>query len=344
MYRTTFFLLASLLLFPGAPALTAAAPPAPALEAGQVFSAKDTLDCGQESAPDAAACLEKLKWKCAPFQVTCQPPGNGRGDWLIRFPSPAPVGDEVNDLVAMEWNQARGADGQPIKAPAVVVVHESGRGMTAGRAIARGLCNRGFHAFLLHLPGYGERTSTITGDMTKALPAMRQAVDDVRRAHDAVAVLPFVDATDIAVQGTSMGGFVVATVSGLDHGYDRYFILLAGGNIADVILHGKVDAAKMHARLAEAGVDDDEVRRVTSIIEPLRLAHRVDPARTWLFSGKFDEVVPPASSAAFAKAAGLGLEHHYILPVGHYTAALLLPILLPRMSELMVAKIAVIAK
>lgn len=336
MYRLFFFLLASLLVSRCASSL-AAAP----LEAGKTFPAKDTLNCSPEKDPDAAACLEKLRWKTGDFSVTCQTPKPDRGDWLIRFPSPAPLGDELNDLVAMEWYQARGADGQPIKAPAVVVVHESGRGMVAGRSIARGLCNSGFHAFLIHLPGYGERTSTITGDMTKAFPALRQAVDDVRRARDAVSVLPLVDASaGISVQGTSMGGFVVASVSGLDRGYDRYFILLAGGNIADVILNGKADAAKMHARLEEAGVTDEQLRQVTSVIEPLRLAHRVDPARTWLFSGKFDEVVPPASSAAFAKAAGLGLEHHYILPVGHYSAALLLPILLPRMSELLTAKIA----
>jgi dienelactone hydrolase len=344
MYRLTFFLLASLLVFSRHSPLTAAAPASAVLEAGKVFTATDSLDCGKESNADAAACLEKLKWKCGAFQVTCQPPIQGRGDWLMRFPSPAPLGDEVNDLVAMEWYQARGADGKPMRAPAVVVVHESGRGMAAGRAIARGLCNRGFHAFLIHLPGYGERTSTITGDMTKALPALRQAVDDVRRARDAVSVLPFVDNSEIAVQGTSMGGFVVATVSGLDHGYDRYFILLAGGHIADVILNGKRDAAKMHDRLAEAGVTDEELRQVTNIIEPLRLAHRVDPARTWLFSGKYDEVVPPSSPAAFAKAASLGLDHHYILPVGHYTAALLLPILLPRVGELMTTKVAVLAK
>ncbi len=337
MSRILFFLLASMLVFPVA-GIPAGTPPDAELAVGKTFAAKDSLNCPAEAQPDAAACLEKLKWKCGLFQVTCQAPVQGRGDWLIRFPSPAPIGDPVNDLVAMEWYQARGEDGKPKRAPVVVIVHESGRGMVAGRSIARGLCNLGFHTFLIHLPGYGERTSTVTGDMTKALPALRQAVDDVRRARDAVAVLPWVDSSEIAVQGTSMGGFVVATVSGLDRGYDKFFILLAGGKIADVILHGKQDAAKMHQRLAEAGVNDEELRQVTSIIEPLRLAHRVDPARTWLFSGKYDEVVPPACSEAFARAANLGLEHHYILPVGHYTAALLLPVLLPRLSELMAGK------
>ena len=67
----------------------------------------------------------------------------------------------------------------------------------------------------------------------------------------------------------------------------------------------------------------------------MRLAHRVDPRSTWLFTGKFDDVVPPACSAAFANAAKLDAAHHWVLPVGHYTAALLMPMILPKISDLM---------
>ena len=339
MHRFALLLLASVLALFHPTAARAAAPTDPALVPGATFEARDTLDCRDENVPDTAACLKGLRWPCVPFQVVCQPAQPNRGDWLLRFPSPRPMGDAVNDLVAMEWYMARDPQGHPLRAPAVVVVHESGRSMIAGRTIARGLCNQGFHTFLVQLPGYGERTSTVTRDMTRTIPALKQAVADVRRARDAVAALPLVDTSTIAVQGTSLGGFVVATVSGLDHGYDKSFILLAGGEIADVILTGKQDAARMHQRLNEAGVTDAQVREVTAAIEPLRLAHRVDPSRTWLFSGKYDDVVPASSSDAFAKAAGLDLNHHYILPVGHYSAALLLPAILPRLGELMLSKI-----
>jgi dienelactone hydrolase len=234
----------------------------------------------------------------------------------------------------MEWLMARDEKGQPKTAPAVVVVHESGRGMQAGRMIARALRNMGVHTFLIHLPGYGARASAFTRDMRNMLPGMAQAVADVRRARDAVVTLPFVDSSLISVQGTSLGGFVVATVVGLDRGYDQAVILLAGGRIADVLLTGKRDAQKMHQRLTEVGVTDEQIREMTKTIEPLRLAHRVNPVSTWLFSGKFDDVVPPACTEAFAKAAKLGVSNHYILPVGHYSAVLVMPAILPRMIEI----------
>lgn len=312
-----------------------AAPSDPAIELkeGNHYASKDSLNCGAESIADATKCLDGLKWKGVPFDAKLQPAKAGFGDWLVRFPTPFPTGDTTNDLVAMEWYVARDAQQTPIKAPAVVVVHESGRGMVAGRMFARGLQKNGFHTFLIHLPGYGERTSTFTRDMKQMLPAFRQAIGDVRRAKDAVAVLPFVDSSTIALQGTSLGGFVVATVAGLDRGYTKSFILLAGGQLADVLLKGTRDAAGIRRRLAAVGVDDEQIKTLSQIIEPMRLAHRVDAAQTWLFSGKFDEVVPPSSSHAFANAAKLG-ENHLVLPVGHYSAVVLFPMILPKICEL----------
>ena len=147
---------------------------------------------------------------------------------------------------------AKDQDGKPVKAPVVVVVHKSGRGMVAGRIFANGLRAYGIHTFLMHLPGYGARTPDVKPGIQEMLPAMQQAVADVRRACDAVAALPFVDTANTALLGISLGGFVTATVSGLDHGFDKVFILLAGGNLPDVILQGGKDAAKIRVMLEKA--------------------------------------------------------------------------------------------
>ena len=306
------------------------------LVAGSQFDATDTLDCGIETRADATACLNDLGWKPDRFQVLVQASAaEGRGDWLIRFPSPKPLGNPASDLVVMEWYLARDADRNPVLAPAVVVVHESGRGMTVGRIIAKGLNAQGLHTFLLHMPGYGARRVEGVDEARQMLPALKQAISDVRRARDAVSALPFIDSQLIGLQGTSLGGFVSATVCGLDTGYDRAFILLAGGDLQTVVLTGAKDAAKARQRLLDAGVSRDQIVEMTRQIEPLRLAHRIRPSTTWLFSGLYDDVVPPACAAALVDAAQLPDGHHVQMPVDHYSGAVLLPLIIQQMAAQM---------
>jgi dienelactone hydrolase len=298
----------------------------PEIVVGAKFSSRDTINCGEDDSADAAECLAGLTWEPADFEIHLQDGSSQeKFERLVRFPSPTPLGSEAGDLVAMEWHIARDDSGNPIEAPAVVVVHESGSGMTVGRMIARGLRSHGLHTFMLQMPSYGVRRLSKEREVTSFLPSLKQAIADVRRARDAVAVLPFVDERIVGVQGTSLGGFVTATVSGLDAGFQRNFILLAGGNLPEVIFQGKKDAAKVRERLENAGVSREQIMEHARQIEPLRLAHRVRPEVTWLFSGQFDDVVPPACSHAFAKAASLPADHHIEMPVNHYSGVVLLP-------------------
>lgn len=306
----------------------------PELAVGAKFKAQDSLDCGVESSADAAECLRGLTWEPAEFELFLEDGNSSEGnERLVRFPSPKPLGNEVNDLVAMEWHIARDDEGKPKRAPAMVVVHESGSGMNVGRIVARGLSAHGMHTFMLQMPSYGVRRTKQEREATSFLPSLKQAIADVRRARDAVAALPLVDSKMIGVQGTSLGGFVTATVSGLDAGFQRNFILLAGGNLHEVIFSGQKDAAKVRERLEKAGATREQIIDHARQIEPLRLAHRVRPEVTWLWSGKFDDVVPPPSSFAFAKAAKLPADHHIEMPANHYSGIIFLPKVLDDMAR-----------
>ena len=269
--------------------------------------------------------------------MQCELPQQPYGDVLVRFPSPVDTGDAVNDRVAMEWYVAR--DGQrAAKARAIVVVHESGRAMPVGRLIARGMRLQGLHAFLVQLPHYGVRRKE--GEDTKPadlVATTRQAVADVRRARDAVAALPFVDGSHIALQGTSLGGFVASLVGSLDSGYDSVFLTLAGGDLYDVLQNGEKDTAEARQRLAEAGLSGDKLKTLISAIEPLRLAHRLRPQRTWLYSGVYDNVVPLKNAIALAEAARLDKQHHVRLLADHYSGIVFLPSILAQMHQEIVA-------
>jgi dienelactone hydrolase len=319
------------------PAITyAGEPAAPAIAVGSKFPAADTLACGDETKEDAKECLAKLSWVPARFTVQLEAAKTDRGDYLVRFPSPRPIGDSTNDLVSMEWFAARNAKGAIRQARAIVIVHESARSMSVGRLMARSLNWQGLHTFLVHLPGYGSRRAAGNPPtFERILPMMQQGIADVRRARDAVVALPPVDHSVVGLEGTSLGGFVTATVAGLDHGYDRVFILLAGGNVADVLLHGSRDAAKVHEKLLALGVTDEQIKETAHQIEPLRLAHRINPVTTWLYCGTLDTVVPHRSSLALAKAANLPKNHLIEFPADHYLGIVYLPQAVMQISQRM---------
>jgi len=269
----------------------------------RTFDARDTLAPASEPSADARECLKGLTWKPDPFRVRCETADDGRGEVLLRFPSPVDTGNATNDQVAVEWYVAGLDTGKAKRARAVVVVHESGRGMTVGRLFAATLRKQGLHAFMVQLPGYGHRAGP----------------------GDAVTALPLVDSSHVSLQGTSLGGFVVASSASLDAGYDSVFVMLAGGNLYEMIQKGKRDTARVREKLAEAGVSDEQLRKLTGSIEPTRVAHRLDPKRTWLFTGIRDTVVPMESALALAKAARLPTNHHVLMPTNHYTGIVLLP-------------------
>jgi dienelactone hydrolase len=287
------------------------------------------LDAKPDDSADAQACLDGLTWKPGPFPVTVKPRGDDGPTAFVRFPSAVPTGNETNDLVALEWYAPRSVDGEILKASAVVVVHESGSRMDVGRLFARALYAKGFHAFLIHLPNYGLRRvkDVDRSDGQRFLPAMKQAIADVRRARDAVAALPEVDADHIAVQGTSLGGFVVATTAGLDRGYDQAFIMVAGGDLLGVINGGRREAAQLRRLLADAGYEGEKLKALASAIEPTRLAHRLDPRTTWLYTAKDDQVVPLASAMALRRAGKLSDEHHIQLWGDHYKVVVYFPVI-----------------
>ncbi|MCA9088380.1 MAG: hypothetical protein KDA90_07055 [Planctomycetaceae bacterium] len=306
---------------------------AEALPIGVTFSTKDSLTPEQDNIADAQLCLNGLCWKPGPFQVTVQNAVDGHGDALVRFPSALPQGDQVNDLVALEWYVVRDAEGAIANAPAVIVIHESGRSMPVGRLFARGFRQRGIHAFLLQLPGYGVRRVG-KGDIKaeEMLPSLLQGVSDARRALDAVSVLPGVSRDAISLQGTSLGGFVASTAGALDTCYESVFITLAGGDLYSIVKSGKKDAAKVRERLERAGIDDAKLREMTQAIEPNRLAHRLNPETTFVYSGLYDDVVPIDNVRSLVEAAGIPEDHHVCLPADHYTGIVFLPIILDHMA------------
>jgi hypothetical protein len=309
--------------------------------AAGTYAARDSLSQLRDDIPDAQACLDALAWTPGDFEVVCLPAEGKAYQSLVSFPSPRPSGDDVNDRVTLEWYAARtkqdpadAGPGEVNRAPAVVVVHESGSRMEAGRTFARGLCKHGLHTFLIHLPHYGERRRDgKRPDSLDFTATMRQGIADARRARDAVAAIPEVDTRYIALQGTSLGGFVGTTAAALDARYDGVFIMLAGADLFDIVQSGQKDTAKLREQLQKAGFDGERMKELLSIVEPLRIAHRLDPAKTWLYNSLQDDVVPIKNARLLAAAAGLERSHQVELPGDHYSVVLYFPVILEHVGR-----------
>ncbi len=290
------------------------------------FSAVDTLDL--ERAPrDLAWTPQKA------FEVVCSP-GNGIYSAVVQFDSPRPSGAASLDRVTMWWYAARDERGQPIDGPAVLVVHTLHPDMPFAQQIASTLASMGIHAFLIHLPGYGDRVddSGLDPGSTALLHAV-QGVTDVRRARDAIAALPHIKPGPIAIEGTSLGGFVAATAAEMDGAFDPVCLAICGGDVMTVLTEGKFDAEWQHQRLLRAGYDDEQMRERLSPVDPLRFANRLDPKHTFLYSAKADQVIPARCTAALSDAIGLDEEHHLWFDCDHYTAVLFLPAIIEHVAE-----------
>ncbi len=311
------------------------------LAATTAFSAEPSRrELGRDSAkewkddqPDAQAMLTQIAWPNQEFEVTWTPVKGRDFQQLVRYPTPIPSGDATNDLVSMEWYQPQTPLLPDQLRPTIVVIHESGSAMPAGRAIAKGIQQRGLNAVLLHLPYYGERRGAKKRDTSEFLITMRQGVADARRAFDAVAALPGVDKTRISLQGTSLGGFVATSAASLDGCYHQTFIMLAGGDLYDMIQNGKQDAAKLRDQLATAGYTGDKLKEMLNKVEPTRIAHRLPPERTWIYAALQDDVVPIRNARCLADAIPLDKQHRLEFIGGHYTAALWLPAVIDHFTK-----------
>ena len=100
-----------------------------------------------------------------------------------------------------------------------------------------------------------------------------------------------------------------------------------------LVSNGQREAGKLREMLAEAGYTGDKLRDLFAQVEPLRLAHRLDPQTTWLFSATRDQVVPPPHAFKLAEAAKLTDGHHTQLWADHYTGIIYVPVVVEAIAK-----------
>ncbi len=309
---------------------------------GVPFGVADSVAVPSDDDPTAAAVLRNLAWEPERFEVTVHEALGRDYDARVTFASAKPSGDAGMDQVVLRWYRpVRGeaAVESSAKGPAVLLVHTLHPDLPVATLLARGLRQRGVHAFVIELPGYASREEAqpkMTGVTTLVNAA--QAVADCRRSFDVIRALGDVGLADldgqrIAIQGTSLGSFIATSAAALDGCFDQTFLFLSGGDGVDILQTGQKDAFHVRGALRHYGYTGDQLRALLNPVEPLNIAHRLDPQTTWMFNARDDLVVPAKNAKLLAEAVGLDESHHIWMPGNHYTAFILLPGVLDRIKR-----------
>lgn len=326
-----------------------------------VFSVLDTFAPDADARAEGAALPAALAWETGGFEARVTETPGQDFDAEVAFASPQPSGDAGVDTVVLRWyrpapgSQSPGtisetSGAQKKTSGAVLIVHTLHPDLPVATFLARGLRAKGIHAFVIEMPGYASRRATprrMTGVTT--LIRGTQAVTDCRRAFDVIRTLGVpgglaektpgggFDGERVAIQGTSLGSFVACSAAAIDGAFAQTFLFLSGGDGVSILEHGQKDAFHVRGALMHYGYDGAALRELMNTIEPLHLAHRLDPATTWMFNARDDLVVPAKNATLLAEKIGLNDEHHVWLPGNHYTAFILLPGVLDRMEREMKA-------
>jgi pimeloyl-ACP methyl ester carboxylesterase len=129
------------------------------------------------------------------------------------------------------------------------------------------------------------------------------------------------------VLGISLGGMVAAVLGALEPDLTGVAICLSGGDIAGLVPISSEPRVQQWRRWRHEadGVGDDHLRWELAErmhYEPLRFAPAVPTERVFLVTADFDTVVPPRHQDLLWEA--LGRPKRLRVPLGHYSAALLL--------------------
>lgn len=292
------------------------------------FVAKDTIDPPAGRSAAVQQRIDRFRYDAAEFEVRTTPSEGSAFDTVVRFASPVQRGEPAYDDVVLEWRRAR-RNGVLLEesAHAVVVIHSVQPQLVVGRSLAYQLSQRGVHALVMHLPGYGGRLPQ--GELWTPVAAIErgeQAVSDARRAYDAAAALPGIDADRVSLMGISLGGFVAASVGALEpEVWRRVWLVASGAEIASVLADGERDAARVARWLTRAGYTGEALREIIEPLDPAPLLHRLQPRRTHLIRPSFDRVIPAVSYETLIEEARLPDANVHKLPANHYTWLLLMP-------------------
>ncbi len=250
--------------------------------------------------------------------------GPGHRLSIVRFPLSVPADlTPTEPVVEFEWFESA----SPGRRPAIVFNPILGGDYPLERGICRYLAQHGYHAALIH-----RKTLKISPEHPVAHLELllRQGMLRIRQVVDWMAMQETVDPERMGSFGISMGGMASAMTAAVEPRLKAHVVALAGGPIADILMTTRdtLLTKPRHRYLERNQLTLEEMRRqLTAAVQtdPLRLAPYADRTQLLMFITLFDRTI--GTSREFTLWRALGRPPAVLMPFGHYTSYLMLPVL-----------------
>ncbi len=237
------------------------------------------------------------------------------------FPSPVKSPYPENNTVHADYYKPK------IKGPfpCVIVLHITGGDQSLSRMISAQLAQNGIGALFVQMAYYGprrpqgKRVRLLSLDIDQTISGVQQTVLDVRRATAWMASRPEVDADNLGILGTSLGGFMAALSAEMEPKLNKVAILLAGGGFVDAY-YDDPRAAPFRISWEMMGGNKEIFRRIIAPVDPITCAANLKQRKVLMLAAKKDEIVHPKMAEALWNASGR--QKIVWFNAGHYTAAL----------------------
>jgi hypothetical protein len=206
--------------------------------------------------------------------------------------------------------------------PAMLVFPILGGTHFTAELLAKMIVRRGIAAVWLERRPLQLETAQNADELVEKL---RLSILDARQLLDWLEHNPHIDPKRLLAGGVSLGSMQAATLAAIDSRVQGALLLLTAGGL-DEILYDSTEVPVRIFRdriLAQLGNPDRSgflahMQPKTRLVDPLTWAHRIDPQRVYMVSGRFDRVLRPSHARTFWEA--LGRPRWRKIPTGHYQA------------------------
>jgi len=243
--------------------------------------------------------------------------------WLIRFPLSVEGFNPTEPVVEFDWFESA----LPGRRAAILVNPILGGDYPLERDICQDFARHGFHVALIH-----RKTLKVSPEhpIDHVELLLRQGIVRIRQVVDWMAANERVDPARMGSFGISMGGIASLVTAAVEPRLRCHVVALAGGSIADILSSSKdrllVKPRQQYLERHHMTLETltDSLRDAIKT-DPLLLAPYVDARHVFMVIGLFDRTIGRRHALRLWRA--LGQPEAVFVPLGHYTAYLILPYL-----------------